>query len=854
MLHLLRLVSLRHLFGAPLRTGLTILGVALGVATMIGIASINRTVLDAFRSTVDTIAGKADLTIASSKSGFDDALVEKVRAVPGVTHASGGLTSIAPVVGAPGQSLYVMGVDLLDDGYFRTFQAVDRDIGGLAEDLEFLNSTDRVLVSERFAHEHKLEVGGSFKLMTSEGAKDFTVHALIEESGPVKAFGGSVAVMYVGSAQVAFGRDRNIDRIDVAVDPKVELEEMKARLASAVGSGFEIERPSRRGGSVEKMVRSFQLGLNLASAVALLVGVFLVYNTISIGVLQRRREIGTLRALGGTRFTLRAMFTLEALVLGAFGTVLGIPLGVLLARLAVGQVSGAISALYVQVNARDVSFGPTELALGIALGLAGSAFAALRPAWGASQVQPVEALRRDAASGAQVGAVKKGPLIAAVLLMALAWPFSLIPPPVENLPVGGFLSIFSVLMGVTLLSPMLLRALQPIFQRPGQWIFGISGRLAADNFARAPGRTAVPVSALAIGVAMTVCIVGFVGSFRVSALRWIDQSVPADLFVTSSSKIAGVKNTPMVPELGHELEKLDGVESVDFVRLFQHEVLDLMVYVIAWRPEVYNAHAHPTVLEGTLPTAEERQSGIVAISENLSRRRELHPGDTFPMNTPTGVKNLTVGAVVIDYTSDQGSVFVEREHFVAWFEDDRVDTYEVYLEPGADLESVRRQITERFGSQYDLYVLSNNELRVEALNLVEAAFAVTYAMEAVAVLLALLGVINTLLAAVLDRTREIGLLRAVGAARGHILRLFVGEAAFIGISGGLIGVALGGVMGLIITYVVGVQATGWLFPFVFPTGVAVQMVVAASVCALIAGLYPARRAAGLNVVEALAWE
>ncbi|MGA9525215.1 MAG: FtsX-like permease family protein, partial [Myxococcaceae bacterium] len=383
MLQLLRLVSLRHLLGAPLRTGLTILGVALGVATMIGIASINRTVLDAFRSTVDTIAGKADLTLANSRSGFDDSLVEKVRAVSGVTHASGGLTVIAPVVGAPGQSLYVMGVDLLDDGYFRNYHAVDRDIGALAEDLEFLNSADRMLVSERFAREHGLDVGDGFRLMTSEGAKDFFVHALIEESGPVKAFGGSVAVMYVGSAQVAFGRDRHIDRVDVAVDPAVELEEMKARLAAVVGPSFEIERPSRRGGSVEKMVRSFQLGLNLASAVALLVGVFLVYNTISIGVLQRRREIGTLRAIGATRVTLRALFTLEALVLGSIGTAIGVPLGVLLARLAIDQVSGAVSALYVQLNAGEVTVGTTELLLGASFGLAGSAFAALRPAWSA---------------------------------------------------------------------------------------------------------------------------------------------------------------------------------------------------------------------------------------------------------------------------------------------------------------------------------------------------------------------------------------------------------------------------------------------------------------------------------------
>ncbi|HYX91285.1 MAG TPA: FtsX-like permease family protein [Myxococcaceae bacterium] len=854
MWHLLCLVSIRHLLGSPLRSALTVLGVAVGVATMVGIAAINHTILAAFRSTIDTIAGKADLTVAAGTAGFDDGLVEKVRTVPGVLHASGGLTVIAPVHGSPGESLYVMGVDLLDDGYFRNWETRGRDIGALAEDLEFLNSTDRMLVSERFAAEHQLEEGSTFQVVTPSGVKDFTVHGLIKESGPVKAFGGSVAVMYVGSAQEAFGRGRNIDRIDVAVDPKREFEEMRQRLREAVGPSFEIERPSRRGGSVEKMVRSFQLGLNFGSAVALLVGVFLVYNTVAIGVIQRRREIGTLRAIGATRTRLRWMFTLEALVIGAIGTALGLPLGVVLARLAVGEVSDTVSSIYVQVNARDVELGALELGLGLVLGLLGSAFAALRPSWVASRVHPVEALRRDVAAGAAVSGLNRTALLGGAAFTAVIWPLTLIPAPIENVPLGGYLAVFSALMATTLLSPLWLRSLQPVFARPGQWLLGVSGRLAADNFARAPTRTAVPVSALATGVAMTVAIGAFVGSFRASSLRWIDQSVPADLFVTASSKIAGIRNVPLPPELGRDIERMPGVEAVDFVRLFQHDVLDLRVYLISLRPEVYYPRGKLTVLEGRLPTPEERRALRVSISENLARRRNLHPGDTFPLHTPSGVKTLTVAAVIVEYTSDQGAVYLDRDLFVDWFRDDRVDSFEVYLADDTRLEEVRRTILARFGAQHDLYVLSNAELRHEAVHLIDAAFTLTYAMEAVAVLLALLGVINTLLAAVIDRTREIGLLRAIGAARAHVIRLFTGEAALIGISGGILGVLAGTVIGLLVTRVVGVQSTGWSFRFVFPTSIASQMVVAASVCAVIAGVYPAQRAARLDVVEALAYE
>jgi putative ABC transport system permease protein len=293
---------------------------------------------------------------------------------------------------------------------------------------------------------------------------------------------------------------------------------------------------------------------------------------------------------------------------------------------------------------------------------------------------------------------------------------------------------------------------------------------------------------------------------------------------------------------------------VDRVRILPHDVLGLRIYVISLIPEIYERRAKPIILEGHMLTREEWSAGRVIISENLSRRRNLHVGDTFEMSTPTGVRTYTVGTVAVDYTSDQGTLVMAREVYMAQFQDDRVDVFETYLTDLGKLEQVRRAITEAHGRQYNLYVLSNSELRQEVTALLDDAFAVTYAMEAVAVLLALLGVINTLLAAVLDRTREIGLLRAVGAARGHVLRLFVGEAAFIGLSGGLIGVLAGTVLGVLVTTMVGEQATGWSFAYLFPTAVAVQMSLTATLCAAVAGVYPARRAASLDVVEALAYE
>jgi len=856
VLWLVRLLSIRHLLHSPLRSALTIGGVAVGVATLVAVTAINRSVMQAFRSTVDTVSGRADLTVAAAESGFDESVLEAVKQVPGVTHASAALTAVAPVAGAPGESLYVLGVDFLDDGYFRDYRGAGTDLGNLADDLELLNSTDRMLVSERFARDHGLKPGSTFNLITAAGEQPFVVHAVIEEEGPIKAFGGWVGVMFLGSAQEAFHRGRSVSRIDVAVDHAMSFDEVKAAVARAAGPQFEVDRPSRRGGTVEKMVLSFQMGLNLGSGVALMVGVFLVYNTVSIGVVQRRREIGIARALGASARQIRVLFTLEAMVMGALGTAIGSPFAIVLARSAIDVVSRTVSTLYVQVHASDVRPGEVELVLGAVLGIAGSAVAALRPAIAASRVQPVEALRRDIAAGADAG-LRRSPIVLGLLALALAYPASLLPAPIENFPLFGYVAVFLVLAGSTFLMPWLLRRLHRLYAPPAERLLGVAGRLAADNFARAPGRTAVPSSALAIGVGMTVCIAGFVGSFQSSSQSWIDQSVPADLFITSSAKLAGVRNVPMRPELADEMARLPGVWAVDLVRIYQTDALGLRVMVLSLTPEIHDSRGSMGVVQGTLPTPEQRREGWVSISENLSRRRGLRPGDSFPMATPSGLLTYKVAAVVREYTSDQGTIFVDREQFVKQFQDDRVDTFEIYLDDPGDakaLEAVRREVTARWGAKHHLYVLSNHELRAEAHNTIDSAFSVTYAMEAVAVLLALLGVVNTLLAAVLDRTREIGLLRAVGASRRHVLRLFAGEAGLIGLSGGLVGVAAGLVTGLIIVHVIGVQATGWSFPYLFPLATAVQMVSAASLCAVLAGLYPADRAAGLDVVEALAYE
>ncbi len=853
---LLRLVSIRHAARARLRTTLTVGGIAIGVAVLVAVAGVNGSVLRAFRDMLDAVSGKAVLTVSAGPQGFPEEVLERVRATPGVSRAAASLGITVPVVGHDAERIHLLAVDLADDGYFREYKTLGDDGAAagpdLGDPLAFLNSTDQVLLSERVATRLGLKIGDSFEVRTSTGPLTLKVKQLLRETGPARAFGGSFGVMDVYAAQIAFGRERTFDRIDVDVVAGADISAVRGALSAALGPSFEVDRPDRRGGNVEKMLRSFRLGLSLGSLVALLVGVFLVYNTVAIGVVQRRREIGTLRALGATAGEIKRLFLLEGLVYGVLGAAIGLPLGQLLARGSLGFVAKTVSSIYIVVNPTDGGANATELGVSALGGIAAATFASWRPAAAAAEVAPVEALRKDLAIGAGGGAGWRQTLVG-LGMIAIAWPVATLPSPVEGVASFGYVGLSLVFVGAAACAPQLV-ALSHVVLRPlfGA-LFGVTGRYAADNFTRAPGRSAVPVAALTVGVAMTVCVTGFVGSFRHAANRWIEQTVPADLFITGSSKLAGLRNVPLDPAIGRELAGIEGVEAVDHVRIRPFDWEGLRVFLVAVTPGIYRGN--PTYLQGDRATGDAAiRDGGCLISENLARRRGLKLHDVLTMQTPTGPKARRIGGVIVDYTGDQGVIFLSTADFERDFLDDRVDTFELYLTAGTDEQRVRQEVTRRFGEKHDLFVLTNRELRDEARKLIDDAFAVTYALQAVAVLLALLGVVNTLLAAVLDRTRELGLLRAIGASRAQIVRAIAAEAGMIGLTGGALGVASGTFLSMMLVFVVGTQATGWSLPFRFPIEAAVQISALSTFAAVLAGLYPARRAASLDIVEALAWE
>ena len=888
MFSLIRTISLRRLLEHKLRSAMTLLGVALGVAVLVAVAATNRSIMSSFRDTLGSISGKVHLEVKGGDTGLPEELLATVRKVPGVLSATVAIQRTLDIAGSvddqgqqAGEAVAILAVNFTEDPKIlaqvyglskdqigqRTTGKPANAAAPTADDfdnpLEMLDQARQIIVSDRFAQSHTVKKGDTVALMTRDGEQPFTVYAVTPATGPQKAFGGNLAIMDYLDAQEVFGLDHRVDRIDIALaDPEGagQMAAMAGKIRAALGDKYTVEPPSSRQARQQQMLRTFNIALTIGAGVALMVGMFLIYHTLSISVAQRRSEIGILRATGATRGQVVRLFTLEGAVFGLLGSVVGIGLGTLLAQAMMRQAAGSLSDIYVRVHLDDVRVEPELLGIALIAGTLSAMLAALFPAWQASRLSPVETIRTVAYDGHGAPNLRWTGREWAALGCALLSPVAAQGPMFDGFPWFGFVAMFLIILAATLAARWCVVLIQRLSVRITTALWGIEGRLAADNVARQASKSAVTVAALMVGLSMVVASATLTHSFQRSIDRWVEQAVPADLFVTSNARLGGIKNQPMRPELGAEIGKIAGVIGVDKVRLrnvdYQNTQILLLSVDIRLRFAVKKTiwplsrwTGQRDQLIGRLQAGE----GVI-VSETMSHRFGLQPGDTISLQTPGGARALPILATIIDYSSDQGAVFIDRNLYMRHWQDDLVDTFEPYVVPGTDLEKVRHEIMRQFGKQYRLFVLTNSEFRDEIKRLIDQLFSVMRALQAVTVVISLLSVVNTLLTSILDRVREIGVLRAIGMVRGQLLRMILVESLLLGVVGAAMGSVVGAINGYVMLDVVSRQDTGWQVPVVLDPLAILGFCVALVAVAVLAGVYPARVAGRLQVVEALGYE
>ena len=822
-LRLFHRLFLRPLARERARTALTVFAVALGVAVVLAIQLAGTAAAGSFRASLETLAGKADLEVTGT-AGVAPEVLATLESLPAPLRLTPRMEDYAEVAGT-GETVPLIGLDLLS-----------ASPGG--EGAEPWKYAHPVWVGARLAHP-----GGTLRLTINDRTADFTVAGILKDRGQAD----NVVVMDLAQADEVLGRQGRLDRILVGIPEGAGVAEWQARLRGVVPAGVTVSRQGARTGENRRMLAAFRWNLRVLSYIALVVGAFLIYNTISVSVVRRRAEIGILRAMGAARSGVQAAFLAEAALFGAAGAFCGLFLGRAMAEGAVKMIGATVQSLYVSSSPAPIRVTPETVLFGLFTGTGIALASALAPAREASLVAPVEAMARGRAEyTARVG--KWRDLVLGLALACAAGGASL-APPVAGMPVFGYLAALLLIAAAALAIPALVSLVAALSSRLLRAL-AVEWLLASRSLAASLRRTSVLVGALCTAIAMMTSVGIMVGSFRQTVLLWMDNQLQADLYIRPAGPSAADRYPVMSADIADRIAALPGVEAVDRYRAIAIHYGGLPATLGAGETGVMSRFSRMRFLSGRrqeilrkLPAGD-----YVVVSEPFANKHHIRRGDRLVLNPGGRTGSFEVLGVYYDYSSERGFVMMDRRTLLQYMPDPSPSNLAVYLKPGTDLEAARVAI-QRAAAGRRILILSNRALRTEAIRIFDRTFAITYALEAVAVAVAVMGIAGALLALVIDRRRELGLLRFLGASARQVRRLILFEAGLLGLLANVSGLLLGYALSLILIYVINKQSFGWTIQFHWPVAVLAGALALIDAATIAAAFYPAGIAARLNPIE-----
>jgi len=840
-------LMVRPLFREPVRTSLTILAIALGVAVVLAIDLAGGAATGSFRSSMETLAGENDLEVTAS-GGVPESVVGTLATLPYSIRVSPRIEDYV-VIAETKKSLPLIGLDLIAEGSAyaqRDFEKTGLpQVQSVSENmLEHLGDADSIWVGSSAGY----KTGDRVELLINDRVRNYTVRGVYPDSNGNE----SAIVMDIAAAQLPLQRYGRIDRVLLKVPETPGLEEWQHRLRGVLPAGVEIRPQGTGTNENRRMLAAFRWNLRLLSYISLVVGAFLIYNTISVSVVRRRPEIGIVRGLGASRGAILSAFIGEAASLGLAGALIGVPLGRFMATGAVRLMATTVESLYVSSRPGTIELNISSVFLALAIGVGVAVASAYSPAREASEVSPVEAMARGRLE--YNVRVHKGRDLWLALVLGLASAAASRAPAIAGKPLLGYLAAILLVAASALAMPAFVDVLTSFSSKLLGKLFGVEALLASRSLAASLRRTSVLVGALSTAIAMMTAVGIMVGSFRQSVVLWMSDRLPADLYLRPAGSPAADRHPTISPDLAEGIAKLPGVLAVKRLRAYEIryqgmpatlasadlDVLD----VIRWYPhsEFLSGRAQQQVLP------ELRHSNTVVVSEPFSYKHHVKAEDFITLSLGETQASFRVADVYYDYSSERGSILMDRQIMLRYLPDPAPSNLAIYVSPNAQLEAVRAAI-DKAAAGHRVLMFSNRDLRAEAIRIFDRTFAITYALEAVAVIVAVMGIAGALLALVIDRRRELGLLRFLGAATGQVRKLIFIEAGLLGLLANLAGLALGFALSLILIFVINKQSFGWTIRFHWPVGILLGALTVVYVATVLAGLYPAQVAVRLNPLE-----
>ncbi len=826
---------LRHPLRHPWQLGLAIVGIALGVAVVLAVDLANASARRSFALAMERISGQATHRLVDDAQGIPEAWYVQMRVERGLRPSAPVVTGYLPNADQPGQLLQILGVDPFAESLFRHPAA---DLTGGDFDLRaFLVNPDAALLPEALGEQITLKRGDQRLTLKRAGTL----------RGPEL---DGLIITDISTAQTLLGMAGRLSHIDLILPDGSTGARQAEELRAALPPGLRLERPDQRNQTIADLSASFSLNLTAMSLLALVVGMFLIYNAITFSVVQRRSLLGLLRALGVSRRELFIGVLGEALLLGLAGTLLGSLLGLWLGSGLVHLVTRTINDLYYVLSVREFFIDPWSLAKGAALGVLATLAAAWLPAREAADAPPGAVLSRAHLESRWRASLPRFLLAGLALLAAggLVLTFS------QSLA-AGFTGLFLLILGCALLTPPIVVGLvqlnQPLTAR-----LGLLARMANRDVARHLSRTGVAVAALMVAFSATVGVGVMVDSFRGGVAIWINDLLNADLYIAPPSiEDGGNRSEALNPATLTVLREMPGVAEVSTYRGTRMDLdgRPVMFIAVDLAPA---SQAGYRLIDGDADRVWPAfQTGeAILISEPLAYRRGLRVGDRLEVSTNQGMHHFPIAGVFLDYGSEHGRILLHRTGYERYWHDSTVGSAAVFAAPGENLAMLRERLQERLGPIQSLLIRSNRDIQSRTLEIFDRTFTITQVLRVLAILVAVVGVLSALLALQLERAREFATLRAIGMTAGEIGGLVSLQTGFMGAAAGLLAMPTGLLLASVLIFVINRRAFGWSLPFEVNPLLLLETLALAIFAALLAGLYPIWRMARARPAEALRME
>ncbi len=853
MIPILVRTSLRHLLRHPWQFGLAVLGVALGVAVVVSIDLANDSARRAFALSTETLTGRATHRIVGGPSGVPEDVYRRLRIDLDVRETAPLVEGEAVAPDRSGLTLRVLGIDPVVEAPFRPWLVASDERGaafdrtaasqdgcrGIACYSALMVRPGTALLSADMARDSGIASGDRLRLAIGARTIEAEIVGVLTPADDAsrRAIDG-LLIVDIATAQEWFDSVGRLSAIDLVVPGGAAGDALLQQIGAILPPGVRIERPEQRSNAIQQMTAAFELNLSALSLLALVVGMFLIYNTMTFSVVQRRSMLGTLRCVGVARRQIVGLVLSEALLIGLCGALAGLALGVMLGRGLVGLVTQTINDLYFAVNVRSIEIAPTVLLKGFLLGVAATLVAAAIPAAEATLTPPRTVLRRSSyeervrravwlAAAAGLGLLLGGAGILAIPGRSLALSF------------GGLLALT---IGAAALTPLatlwLASAIRPVTGA----IFGMLGRMMARDIVASLSRTSVAVAALMIAVSVTIGVGLMVGSFRTTVERWLESTIRADIFVSAPSTRGNRLDSPLPDAVVAPLTQAPGIERYRRYRsaTIESSVGSLLTIAL----DVTPADRQMFQWVGTVNDTAVWQAfgnGAALISEPLAYRHNLRPGDTLTLLTDRGERQFPIAAVFYDYGSDQGVAMIDLEHYRMLWDDAALSSLGLYTAPDTDVDELVRELRSRVPPGVAVNIVSNRGLREASMAIFDRTFAITAVLQLLATIVAFIGILAALMALQLERAREMGVLRASGLTPRQVWGLVIGQTGLIGLIAGVLAIPVGVMMAAVLVYVINRRSFGWTLLFELDGTLFAQAVMVAVIAALLAGLYPAWR-------------